>query len=103
MSLEYTQSTGRRESRSLRVIALIARYGLTWIPFIQVAHFLATLPGADERALLMFFIPPIVAALFVIADNGRFDRTAVRAAWLLLSVTAGASLAAEIDVLPIKP
>jgi hypothetical protein len=53
--------------------------------------------------MLAFFMPPIFATLFVIADNGRFHRTAVRAAWVLLFVTAVASLGAELTFLPVKP
>jgi hypothetical protein len=91
------------EVRSLRALKLLGLYGLAWIPFIQAGLFLARVPGADERAMLLFFMPPVAASVFVMADNGRFERTVVRAAWLLLSVTAVASLITELNFLPIKP
>jgi len=103
MSLQQTETGLLQDSRSRRVTTLLGRYCLTWIPFVQVGLFLANVPGPDERAMLAFFLPPVAASLFLIADNGRFDKTGVRAAWLLLSVAAFASLAAEIDLLPIKP
>lgn len=79
------------------------RCGLLLLPFAQVVQELARQPGADERALLMFFLPPVLAALFLAADNGHFDRTIIRGAWLLIAVNAVVSALAEIDVLPIQP
>jgi hypothetical protein len=53
--------------------------------------------------MLAFFAPPIAASLFVLADNGRFNSTVVRAAWLLLAVLSFASLLAQSPLLQIKP
>jgi hypothetical protein len=103
MLLQDIRSDALGDGGWLRALKLLGRYGLAWIPFIQAGLFLARAPGADERAMLAFFLPPVVASVFLIADNGRFDRTAVRAAWLLLSVTAVASLVAELNFLPIMP
>jgi hypothetical protein len=102
MLLHETRSGALRDARWFRALKLLGEYGLAWIPFVQAGLFLARAPGADERAMLLFLLPPVVAAVFLIADNGRFNRTAVRAAWLLLSVTAVASLIAELNFLPIK-
>lgn len=102
MLINESQSGYRQSSRWLRAATLLGKYGVTCIPFIQVVLCLAAQPGADERAMLMFFVPPVVASLFLLADNGRFDRTVVRGAWILLTVNSIASLVAEIDVLPIK-
>lgn len=86
----------------LRAIANVACFGVGCLPFIQVGRLLAAQPG-DGHAMLMFFLPASIAALVVIADNDRFDRTFVRGAWLLIFVNAIVSALAELDVLPIRP
>lgn len=101
MSLKAKQTVSSTQGRSLRALMLLARYGLSSIPFIEVGAFLLGRPA--NHALLLFFLPPIIAALFILADNGRFDRTVLRGAWILLMVTAFASFLAEINVPPIKP
>lgn len=92
----------RRSNPRMRAVVVLVCYGLSCLPFIQVGLLLAAQPG-DERAMLMFFLPPAFAALFVIADNGRFEPTFVRGAWLLLIVNAIVSALAEFDILPILP
>lgn len=91
------------ESRWMRGAKLLWHWGITCIPFIEVARFLAVQRNADFYAMLMFFIPPLAASLWVLADNGRFNRALVRGAWLLLSVNAVASFFVQIDRLPLQP
>jgi hypothetical protein len=92
----------RATHRRLRAIASVTCLGFSCLPFIQVGWFLAAQPG-DGHAMLMFFLPASIAALVVIADNGRFDRTFVRGAWLLIVVNAIVSAFVELDILPIRP
>lgn len=82
--------------------AVLVKYAVACIPFFNLAHFLATHPCGDQRAVLGFFIPPALASLFILADNGHFERIVVRAAWMLLLVNAVAACFAEVDLLPIK-
>lgn len=76
---------------------------LTCIPFGQVIHCLALHPVADQRAMLMFFLPAVLASLFVLADNGRFNRTVVKGARLLLSVNAITAVVVDANLLTLKP
>jgi hypothetical protein len=101
--MQYREAVEIPKSRWFRLVTIIGRFGLAAVPFAQVAHFLAFAPEGDERAMLAFFIPPIVASMFVLADNGRFNSTFVRAAWLLLTVLSFAAMLAQTQFLPIKP
>ena len=64
----------------------------------------ANLPNA-ERAMLLYFIPPILAFLFITCDTGNFNPTVVRGCRLFLSTIAITVLLAELPfVLPnLKP
>lgn len=92
----------RRSNPRLRAVVTLACHGLSSLPFIQVALLLAAQPG-DELSMLMFFLSPTFAALFVIADDGRFEPAFVRGAWLLLAVNAIVSALAELEILPLQP
>ena len=71
---------------------------------IRAIALLAALPNV-ERAVLLYFVPPAVACLFLIADSGKFNRTAIRGCEVFLSLIAIAVVVGEQPfVLPnLKP
>lgn len=101
LQMNQGHTAAQLDSRWLRAVKLLAKYGLSSVPFIEVGLFLARQP--QHRAMLLFFLPAVVAAIFILADNGRFEKTTVRGAWILLTVSAIASFLAEVNFPPIKP
>jgi hypothetical protein len=55
---------------------------------------LAVLPNV-ERAVLAFFIPPILALLFLVTNTGRFNPTVIRGCRLFLSMIVVSVLLGE--------
>jgi hypothetical protein len=61
---------------------------------IRAIGLLATNPNV-ERPVLGFFVPPVIAILFLAADNGKFNRTVIRGCELFLGMIAVAVILGE--------
>ncbi len=49
----------------------------------------------------MYFAPPVIASLFLLADTGRFEPIVIRGCWLFLNVVAvGVILGQQTFVFP---
>ena len=72
-------------SQRIRQLLRIVCWLIVVIPLLEVIFLLATLPNV-ERAILMVFIPPFLACLFLLANNGKFNSTLVLGCRLFLGI-----------------
>ena len=82
-----TDTQQKPRFRRLRIIAKVTHWLLLIVPLVNAGVCLVNLPGV-ERAVLIYFAPPVIACLFLLADTGKFEPIVVRGCWVFLNVVA---------------